>query len=338
MRVGVVGGIAPGGDWRTAVHTAQLAEELGYDSLWLGETWGYELFSSLAQLAHVTERITLGAGIANVFSRSATVIAMAAATIDAQSNGRLILGLGASGPVVIEKLHGVPFDRPLQRIREYTDVINTLIAGERLDYQGQLLQLDQGFRLRMNPVRPHIPIYIASLTQKSLEQCGEIAEGVLPIYWPGAKFGEMRTLLDAASASANRPAGSNRIAPYITTVLIESTDDREAMRNRARAPIAFYIGRMGNFYAEMLERHGYVDEVAAVRKGWKDGHDAAAAGVSDAMLDATALVGTADEIAGRLESWVASGIDEPLLSFAGADPIKVERTLRALAQLNSSPL
>ncbi len=336
MRIGVVGGVAPGGDWRQAVDTARLADELGYDSVWLGETWGYELFASLSQLAHVTERVKLGAGIANVFSRSATVIAMAAATVDAQSDGRLILGLGSSGPVVVEKLHGVPFERPLRRIREYTDVINTLIAGERLDYNGELLQLDQGFRLRMNPVRAHIPIYIASLTPKSLEQSGEIADGVLPIYWPGAKFGQMRTLLDDASKTVDRPSGSTRIAPYITTAVVENDSEREAMRRRARGPIAFYIGRMGHFYAEMLERHGYVEEVAAVRKGWKDGHDAAAAGVSDAMLDATALVGTADEIASKLESWVACGLDEPLLSFAGADPAKVDRSLRALAALNSA--
>ena len=335
MKLGVTGGVTPGGDWQQAVRTAKLADELGYDSIWLGETWGYELFATLAHWAQVTERITLGAGIANVFSRSAATIAMGAATVDAHSNGRFALGLGASGPIVIERLHGVPFNRPLRRIREYTEIINTLIAGERLDYRGELLQLEQGFRLRMNPVREHIPIYIASLTPKSLEQSGEIADGVLPIYWPGAKFGEMRTLLDAASTRVGRPAGSTRIAPYITTVLVESADQREEMRRRARAPIAFYIGRMGNFYAEMLERHGYVEEVAAVRKGWKEGHDAAAAGVSDEMLDATALVGTADEIGSKLETWVASGLDEPLLSFAGADDTGIERALRALAPLNT---
>lgn len=336
MKLGITGGVAPGGDWQQAVQTARLADELGYHSLWLGETWGYELFASLAHLAQVTQRITLGAGIANVFSRSAATIAMGAATLDAQSNGRFALGLGSSGPIVVEKLHGVPFERPLRRLREYTEIINTLIAGERLDYHGELLQLDQGFRLRMNPIRPHIPIYIASLTPRSLEQSGEIADGVLPIYWPGAKFGEMRALLDQASERAGRPAGSTRIAPYITTALVESEDQRAALRRRARGPIAFYIGRMGNFYAEMLERHGYVEEVAAVRKGWKEGHDAAAAGVSDEMLDATALVGTADEIAAKLEEWTANGLDEPLLSFAGADTAEVERALRALAPLNDS--
>jgi alkanesulfonate monooxygenase SsuD/methylene tetrahydromethanopterin reductase-like flavin-dependent oxidoreductase (luciferase family) len=336
MKLGIVGGIAPGGDWQQSIRTARLADELGYDSLWLGETWGYELFASLSHLAHETERITLGAGIANVFSRSATVIAMGAATLDAQSGGRLILGLGSSGPIVVEKLHGVPFRKPLQRLREYTEVINTLIAGERLDYHGELLQLDQGFRLRINPVRDHIPVYIASLTPRSLKQSGEIADGVLPIYWPGAKFGEMRALLDEASHSAGRPAGSTAIAPYITTALVESEDERAEMRRRARAPIAFYIGRMGNFYAEMLERHGYVEEVDAVRKGWKEGHDAAAAGVSDEMLDATALVGTVDEIASKLDTWVAAGLDEPLLSCAGADGDKIERTLRALAPLTGT--
>lgn len=333
MKLGVVGGVPPGGDWSRALRTARLADELGYDSLWIGETWAHELFASLSQLAGVTERITLGAGIANVFSRSAATIAMGAATIDEQSGGRLIMGLGSSGPIVIEKLHGVPFEKPLTRLHEYTSIINTLIAGDRLDHNGELLQLDQGFRLRMNPIRRHIPIYVASLTPKSLDQSGEIADGVLPIYWPGAKFSEMRQQLDAASSVAGRPAGSVAIAPYITTVLVENESEREAMRRQARGPIAFYIGRMGNFYAEMLERHGFVEEVAAVRAGWKDGHDAAAAGVSDAMLDATALVGTAGEIAATLQSWTSTGLDEPLMSFAGAEGDKIERTLRALAPL-----
>jgi alkanesulfonate monooxygenase SsuD/methylene tetrahydromethanopterin reductase-like flavin-dependent oxidoreductase (luciferase family) len=336
MKLGITGGVAPGGDWQQALRTVRLADELGYDSCWLGETWAHELFASLSQMAGVTERIKLGAGIANVFSRSAATIAMGAATIDEQSGGRFILGLGSSGPIVVERLHGVPFEKPLTRIKEYVEIITTLIAGEKLHHRGEIFTLDQGFGLRMNPIRPHIPIYIASLTPRSLKQSGEIADGVLPIYWPGAKFAEMRATLDEASIAAGRESGSTRIAPYITTVLVEDESERATMRRRARGPIAFYIGRMGNFYAEMLERHGYVEEVAAVRAGWKQGHDAAAAGVSDEMLDATALVGTADEIAAKLESWVASGLDEPVLSFAGADGDKIERTLRALAPLNGN--
>jgi alkanesulfonate monooxygenase SsuD/methylene tetrahydromethanopterin reductase-like flavin-dependent oxidoreductase (luciferase family) len=325
MKLGLTGGVSPGARWDKALLNARLADQLGYDSIWLGETWGYELFSSMSDIARNTERIKIGAGIANVFTRSAALIAMSAATVDEQSKGRVLLGLGSSGHIVIERLHG---------IREYTDVINTLIRGDRLDYHGELLELTQGFRLRMNPIRDHIPIYVASLTPKSLQQSGEIADGVLPIYWPGWAYGELRKTLDDASLSVGRPAGSVVIAPYITTALVEHEDERAALRRAARDPVAFYIGRMGDFYAEHLERHGYSEEVAAVRKGWADDHDAAAAGVSDRLLDDTALVGTADEIAEKLRLWMASGLDEPLLGFAGAGQEKVERTLRALAPLN----
>lgn len=334
MKLGVTGGVSPGERWDKALHNARLADQLGYDSFWLGETWGHELFSSMSDIARNTERIKIGAGIANVFTRSAALIAMSAATVDEQSNGRVLLGLGSSGHIVIERLHGVPFKKPLRRIREYTEIINTLMRGDKLDYHGELLELTQGFRLRMNPIRDQIPVYVASLTPKSLAQSGEIADGVLPIYWPGWAYGELRTTLDDASQSAGRPAGAVKIAPYITTALVEREDERTTLRRTARGPVAFYIGRMGDFYAEHLVRHGYGEEVAAVQAGWAEGHDAAAAGVSDRLLDDTALVGTADEIAEKLRLWIAAGLDEPLLGFAGADAAKVEHTLRALAPLN----
>lgn len=334
MKLGVVGGVPPGGDWSRAVRIARLADELGYDSIWLGETWGYELFTSMADLVHHTDRIKIGAGIANVFTRSAALIAMSAATLDERSGGRILLGLGSSGHIVVERLHGIPFEKPLTRIREYVDVINILLRGERLYYQGELLDLQQGFRLRMNPIRDHIPIYVASITPRSLNQSGRIADGVIPIFWPGHKYPELRERLDRAAAEVGRPPGSTSIAPYITTALVENGSERDEVRQMARGPVAFYIGRMGRFYAEHLERHGYGEEVAAVRKGWQDGRDAAAAGVSDDLLDATALVGSADEIAARLTGWIASGLDQPFLSFAGADEGKIERTMRALAPLN----
>lgn len=332
MKLSITGGVAPGGDWGQAVRSARLADELGYDAIWLGETWGHELFTSMGDLVHNTERIKIGAGIANVFTRSAALIAMSAATLDEQSGGRILLGLGSSGHIVIERLHGIPFEKPLTRIREYTDIINTLMRGERLHYTGEIFDLQQGFRLRMNPIRDHIPIYVASITPKSLRQSGEIADGILPIYWPGSKYRWLRELLDEASSAAGREPGSCAIAPYITTALVEDESEREEMRLAARRPIAFYIGRMGRFYAEHLERMGWPKEVANVREGWKEGHDAAAAGVTDEMVDETALVGTADEIAAKLERWTADGLDEPVLGIAG-DEEKKARTLRALAPL-----
>ncbi len=336
VQIGVLGGVSPGQPWGRAVETARLADDLGYDSIWLGETWGHELFTSMGDIVHNTHRIKVGAGIANVFTRSAALIAMSAATLDEMSGGRIVLGLGSSGHIVIERLHGIPFDRPLTRIREYAEIINTLMRGERLHHSGEIFDLQQGFRLRMNPVRDHIPIYIASITPKSLQQSGEIADGILPIYWPGHQYRALRQLLDEASLNAGRPAGSVKIAPYITTALVETPAEREQMRNAARGPVAFYIGRMGKFYAEHLERQGYTEEVAAVRAGWQEGHEAAAAGVSDELLDATALVGTDAEIADKLHAWVAEGLDQPLLGFAGASVEKVERTMQALAHLNTA--
>lgn len=335
MKIGITGGVAPGETWDRTRPIARLADELGYDSIWVGETWGYEIFASMADLVHTTERITIGAGIVNVFTRSAAVIAMGAATLDELSGGRIKLGLGTSGNIVIERLHGIPFERPLTRLREYVAIINTLISGERLHHEGELFNLQQGFRLRINPVRDHVPIYIAAITPKSLYQSGMIADGVIPIFWPGDKYPHLRHTLDIASEEAGRPKGSTSIAPYITTALVESEDEREAMRLAARRPLAFYIGRMGRFYAEHLQREGYVDEVEAVRKGWEQGHDEAAAGVSDQLLDDTALVGTAEEIAERLERWVANGLDEPILSIVGG-PEKTERTLHTLAPLTSA--
>ena len=332
MKLGITGGVEPGGDWGQAVRLAKLADELGYDAIWLGETWGHELFTSMGDLLHHTERIKVGAGIANVFTRSAALIAMSAATLDEHSGGRVLLGLGSSGHIVIERLHGIPFEKPLTRIREYTEIINILMRGERLYYTGEIFDLQQGFRLRMNPIREHIPIYIASITPKSLRQSGEIADGILPIYWPGSKYRWLRELLDEASVKAGREPGSCKIAPYITTALVENESERAAMRLAARRPIAFYIGRMGKFYAEHLERMGWPEEVAAVRQGWEEGHDAAAAAVSDEMVDETALVGTADEIAAKLERWIADGLDEPILGIAG-DEAKKARTLHALAPL-----
>ncbi|MFW6074422.1 MAG: LLM class flavin-dependent oxidoreductase [Chloroflexota bacterium] len=335
MKLGITGGVSPGGRWSEAVEIITEADRLGYDSVWLGETWGYEIFTSMADVAHRTDQIKIGAGIANVFTRSAAVIAMAAATLDEQSGGRIVLGLGSSGAIVIERLHGVPFENPLTRIREYIEIINSLIAGERLHHSGEIFELQQGFRLRMNPIRDHIPIYVASITPKSLNQSGEIADGVIPIFWPGDRYRELREQLDRASTSAGRSAGSVAIAPYITTALVESESERETVRFEARRPVAFYIGRMGRFYAEHLERCGFTEEVAAVRRGWEDGHDAAAAGVSDALLDATALVGSADEIAGKLERWTEAGLDQPVLNISGDNEKKL-RTLRALAPLNET--
>lgn len=325
------------GAWAAIIEHVRAADRLGYDSVWLGEAWGYELFTSLADLARETSRIKLGAGVANVFSRSPAVIASTAATLDARSGGRMLLGLGTSGPQVIEHWHGMRYDKPLRRLREYTEIINKIIAREPLNYAGEIFQLDRGFSLRFRPPRQHIPIYIASLTPKSIHQTGEIADGVLPTYWPSHAFPEMRRLLDEGSAVAGRPAGSVKIAAYITTEVLLDESERAAAVQRASGPIAFYIGRMGTFYADMLASHGFAEEVAAVKLGWESGQQAALAAVSERLLNATALIGSAEEIVARLREWMALGLEEPLLSLPQSGSETVAPRLEALARAAGLP-
>lgn len=319
------------GQWSAILEHVRRADQLGYDSVWLGEAWGYELFTSLADLVRVTSRIKLGAGVANVFSRTPALIASTAATLDERSGGRMLLGLGTSGPQVVEHWHGVPYQKPLRRLREYTEIINAIIARQPLAYAGEVFRLERGFTLRFHPPRTHIPIYIASLTNKSIIQTGAIADGILPTYWPAHAYPEMRRLLDEGSASVGRPAGSVKIASYIMSEILLDEREREPARLRARGPIAFYIGRMGSFYAEMLASHGFAADVEAVKKGWESGQRAAIAAVSDALLDATAIVGFPDEICARLREWTALGLDEPLLSLPQAEPESVAERLAALA-------
>lgn len=318
------------GAWAETVEKVKIADRLGYDSVWGAEAWGYDLVSHLTELAIVTERIKLGSGIFNVFSRSPGLLAMTAATLDERSGGRFLLGLGSSGANVVEHWHGVPFDRPLRRIREYVEIINQILRGEKLIYKGEVFGLERGFTLRFTPVRDHIPIYIAALTPRSIVQTGVIADGILPTYWPGSQYPDLRSQLDSASVAAGRSAGSVAIAPYITTVLVADEAQRAAARLKARKPIAFYVGRMGRFYAEMLAAHGYAEEVAAIQAGWKVGPKEALAGVSDAMLDDTAIIGTPDEVRAKLLQWHALGVDQPLVSMPPGTPDEAGALLEAL--------
>lgn len=306
------------GEWNNILEKVKIADELGFDSVWLGESWGYELFTSMGDLAHATKRIKIGAGIANIYSRTPGLLAMSAATLDERSGGRILLGLGPSGANVIEHFHGVPFQKPVARTREYVEIIRTLLRGEKLVHSGEFFKLERGFKLRFTPLRADLPIYIAAMGPKNVLQTGEIADGVLPVYWPGNKWGELREQLDEGARLAGRPLHSAAIAPYITSVLLSENateEDYKAARARVAAPLAYYIGKMGVYYAQMLTRHGFGDDVQAVIEGWKSGMKTAIEAVSQRMLDATSIIGTPKEFVAKLDSWAALGVDEPLLSI-----------------------
>ncbi len=313
----------------------KIADELGYDSIWLGESWGYELFTSMADLVRATKRIKIGAGIANIYSRTPALIASTAATLDERSGGRIVLGLGPSGANVIEHWHGVPFQKPVQRTREYVEIIRMILRGDKLVYHGEFFNLERGFTLRFTPPRTNIPIYIAAMGPKNVVQSGEIADGVLPVYWPGNRWGELRGQLDEGARIAGRPPHSAMIAPYITSVVLSENvtdEERAAARFAAATPLAYYIGRMGVYYAQMLARNGYGAEVEAVQEGWKQGMKGGIEAVSPELLDATSIVGTPQEIVAKLDQWVAAGVDEPVLSMPTGSPDEAGSRLAALMQ------
>lgn len=312
------------------VKRVQVAEDLGVDSVWVAEAWGRDAFSMLTQLAVSTRKIRLGTAIVNVFSRTPAVLAMTFGTLDELSGGRAIVGLGSSGANVIEHWHGAPFERPFTRLREYIEIIDTIMRRQKLMYDGRIFKLQRGFTMQFPTLREHIPTFIASITPKSMRQTGEIADGWIPIYWPKDKIDEgVATLMEGAK-KAGKSRADITVAPSLV-MQITADGSQESIRMQARAPIAFYVGRMGTYYYEMLTRNGFGVEVAAIRAAWqaRDAKSAAAA-VSDRMLDQTAIVGPLERCKEDLDERRSLGVDLPLIQMPGRDAVEMGKILETL--------
>ena len=311
------------------VEVVQQAEALGYDSVWVGESWGRDGFTWLTQLAGHTNRIKLATGITTVYSRSPALIAQTVAALDEISEGRVILGLGTSGPIVIENWHGLRFDRPLRRTREYIEIIRLILSGERVNYQGEIFQL-KGFRLPFTPVRPGVPIYVASLGPQNLRLTGELADGWLPIYLDVHHLAEFQRDIESGAQKVGRTLGAIDVAPYILSCVSE---DVEAARSLVKSHLAYYIGGMGTFYANLIARYGFEDEVSRVREAWgRRDRNAAADRVTDAMIERMAICGSPNEGRAQLEKYHAAGVTLPIVSFThGASRDMIRQTLEGLA-------
>jgi len=330
-RLGLQIGFTGGPEERAeVVERVRIAEDLGVESVWVAEAWGRDAFSVLTQLALSTKKIGLGTAIVNVFSRTPAVLAMTFGTLDELSQGRAIIGLGSSGANVIEHWHGVKFEKPATRLREYIEIINTIMKQERLNYDGKIFKLARGFTAQFPTFRDHVPTYIASITPKSIVQTGEVADGWIPIYWSKDKIGDGVALLMEGATKAGKSRADLTVAPS-TVLQVTDAGTEEQIRMAARAPIAFYIGRMGTYYYEMLERHGYEEEVKKVKEGWaaRDPR-AAAAGVSDRLLEQTAIVGPVESCAEQLNERRALGVDLPIINMVGKDGSEMGKILEAL--------
>jgi coenzyme F420-dependent oxidoreductase len=311
------------------VEVVQQAEALGYESVWVGESWGRDGFTWLTQLACHTKTIKLATGITPIYSRSPALIAQTVASLDEVSEGRVILGLGTSGPIVIENWHGVAFDRPLRRTREYIEIIRLVLSGERVNYKGEIFQL-KGFRLPFTPPRASVPIYVASLGPQNLRLTGELADGWLPIYLDAGHLPRFRQELARGAQKAGREVTAVDVAPYILSCVAA---DGEAARSLVKAHLAYYIGGMGTFYANLIARYGFEDAVQRVREAWGKGDRRAAAGhIPDEMAARLAICGSPSEGRAQLARYRAAGVTLPIISFAhGASRQMIRQTLESLA-------
>jgi alkanesulfonate monooxygenase SsuD/methylene tetrahydromethanopterin reductase-like flavin-dependent oxidoreductase (luciferase family) len=311
------------------LKAAQLADDLGYDSFWLPEAWGYEIFTLLTEVALHTKRIKLGTGIVNVFSRSPGLLAMSAATLDEISNGRLILGIGASGKRVIEGFHGRAFDRPLTQIRDVIRVVRTLLGGERLSGSGAELHQYRPFMLAMKPVRRRIPIYVAALKQKSITSIGELADGWIPTFWPYAEMQRGLSWIAEGARQAGRDPSEITCAPFSIALPLGSAASRQAQEL-----IAFYVAGMGDYYNELLTDFGYGDECKRISDLYHARSTRAQAvnAVSDRMIEALTISGDPRHCVDELRRRREYGIELPILSL----PVNVtwplmEQFIRAMA-------
>jgi F420-dependent oxidoreductase-like protein len=317
-------------DRKVVLRTARLAEDLGYDSIWVPEAWGYEQFQLLTEIALATTRIKVATGIANVFSRSPGLLAMSVATLDEISEGRAILGLGTSGKLVVENFHGVPYRKPLTRLTDTIRIVRALLRGERLEPELSSLMDLRHFKLEMQPRRADVPIYVASLQEKAIRAIGEVADGWLPTFWPFRHLADGVAMMAAGAVAAGRDPASLDVAPFVGIVPL---DDVRTARDMVKPLVSFYIGGMGTYYHAMFHRYGFGENADLVRELYGAGkRKEAAAAVSDELIDAIAICGPPAHCRERLAEWQDAGMGMALMNLPTGAPFAVaEMMLRAVA-------
>ncbi|HQR34064.1 MAG TPA: LLM class F420-dependent oxidoreductase [Blastocatellia bacterium] len=323
------------------VALAQEADRLGFHSVWTAEAYGSDAVSPLVWLAAKTEKINVGTAIMQMTARVPAMTAATALTIDLLTQGRMLVGIGASGPQVVEGWHGVPYGKPLTRAREYVEIMKTIWKRERpLEFHGEHYDipckggtgLGKPLKSIIHPFRPSIPIYLAAVGPKNVALAAEIADGWLPIFFSPERVPVYREWLDEGfgKASGGKDLNSFDIAPTVSIVI---GDDVNACRNQVKPNLALYIGGMGakgkNFYYDIACRYGYQEAADKIQEFYLTGKKMeAVAAVPDALVDEVALCGPKERIAERLAAWKTCGITTLI---CGTSDIGALRTMAELA-------
>jgi F420-dependent oxidoreductase-like protein len=340
VRLGLNLGYWGAGNDTANLALAQEAERLGYAVVWAAEAYGSDAPTVLAWVAAQTERIDIGSAILQIPARSPAMTAMTAATLDTLSGGRFRLGLGVSGPQVSEGWHGVRFDKPLARTREYVDIVRMALRRDRVRYDGQTYQLPlpdgpgKPLTLTVHPVREHIPVYLAAVGPKNLELTGEIADGWLPVFFSPEFAGEPLERIRAGQAKAGRSMEGFEVAPSVPLVVGE---DWVECADAVRPYAALYVGGMGsrkqNFYNDLACRMGFAEQAGVVQDRYlKRDHAGAMAALPVEFLDATSLLGPVGRISDRMQALAGVGVTTLTVSPAGGDLGQQRLALRVAAE------
>ena len=325
------------------LEVAQVAEALGYDSVWAAEAYGSDAATVLAWLAAQTTTIKLGSGIFQIPARSAAMTAMTAATIDNLSGGRMLLGLGTSGPQVSEGFHGVRFGKQLQRTREYVAVVRLALERKKIEFHGETLELPlpdgpgKALKLTIKPVQESIPIFLAVLGPKNVALAGEIADGWLPVFFSPEHTKALRGPLEEGAARAGRSLDDFRICPSVNVLI---GDDLESARNAMRPVLALYVGGMGsreqNFYNRLVSTYGFEEAAREVQDLYLEGKKTEAMfALPDELIDLVSIVGPRDKVKEKLRAFDDAGVDTLIVWPVMPDQEERKKQLRLIAELNA---
>jgi 5,10-methylenetetrahydromethanopterin reductase len=290
------------------LRCAKMADQQqNIDSIWIPESWGRESFSSLGAISQITKNVRLGTSIIGIYSRTPAIIAMAAATLDMLSGNRAIIGLGASTPAIVENWHGVHFDMPARRMKEYIELVRLMTQGEKVNYSGKFFKINN-FKMLHQPQRKHIPIFMAAVNKKMISIASDLADGILLYLRP---FEELSKIVYELK-QAKKGKAFEIACSFICAV---SNKEPQKARERAAVTLAFYVA-VGKYYSNFLAENGFKAEVQEIIEEYKkSGAESAAKFVSDKMLSSLAICGSSEECRESLSKFVSTGITLPILQF-----------------------
>lgn len=303
MRVGY--SLGPLLSAQEVLKCARLADEKeNVDSVWVPESWGRESFATLGAVSQITKRVRLGTSIVSIFSRTPATIAMGAVTLDMLSGNRTVIGLGSSTEAIVENWHGIKFEKPASRMREFVECLNLMTSGEKVNYSGSFFRASN-FKLLNPPTRKHVPVFMAAVNKNMVSLAGSLADGVIMYLRPLDEL--KKTVAEIRQSTAGR-----NFEVALSLVCAVSDREPEKARKRAAKTLAFYVA-VGKYYSKFLSENGFASEVDKIKQEYRKGGDAAGDAVTDGMLHALTVCGTKEDCRRALSRFVSAGVTLPIM-------------------------